>query len=102
MTDDWWPLTWIPPDLTWSEKSIDWPTAEVTHNGKTVWVDDFAGGINTLFCFYVGLTRNHCDSDAQVELPHDELVLRCFLHEYFEHADKGEWPSDFARRWRCE
>jgi len=100
--DNWWPLTWIPKDVEWSPKSVDWPTAKVTHKGKTVWVDDFAGGPNSMIAYYIGLQRAHIGSKDQVELPRDELLLRCFLHEYFEHADKGEWPSDFARRWRVE
>jgi hypothetical protein len=99
----WWPLTWKPKDPQWSETSVDWPTAKVTSNGKTVWVDNCAedeppmGG-----CYYVGLKRSWQGSYDQLELPHDEALLCAFLHEYFDHADKDEWPSDFWRRRRVE
>lgn len=98
MDDPWWPLTWIPADAEYTPTSIDWPTAEVTHKGKTVWVDDFPANP----CYYVGLRRTYKEDKGTVTLPHDMLVLRCFLKQYFEHADEGEWPSDFWKRMQEE
>jgi hypothetical protein len=103
MADDWWPLTWIPADLTWSKTSIDWPTAKVTCKGKTLWVDSF-NVIHPYVCaYYVGMRRTaDNDEHERVALPHDDISLRCFLHEYFEYAEEGECPSNFWDRMQKE
>lgn len=103
MADDWWPLEWIPADAERSEKSINWPTAKVTCKGKTLWVDSFDGNHPYVCAYYIGMRRTVEDDERErVELPHDDIVLRCFLHGYFEHAEEGEWPSNFWYRMQEE
>jgi hypothetical protein len=93
MDDPWWPLTWRPQDAAFALTSIDFPTAMVTHKGKTVYVDEFRDTE-----FIVSLKRSNTVTPDQVELPYDLLVLRCFLQHYFEHAEEDEWPRGFWGR----